>query len=360
MKIHSSIVRKSWWAALTKLVVFFISLRKKQQENKTAFDRQKVNRILVVRTDRIGDLILVTPAIRALRENFPSAFIAVLSSKYNKKAIAKNKDVEEVICYNEKRLFLPWNFMSFVSKLRKYKFDMVIDTYYPFFLQSAFLSYLSSAEYRVGYDSKYSNVFFNLHFKGEENIYEAKRHTALLENLGLKISSDKLILETTDEDEKNIKVFLDENKLNGNNIIVGINPGARRSPHRWDVKKFAKLADDIIKEYNAKVIVTWGPGEKELAESVLENMEKQAIISCKTTINEIASLMKYMKLFVCPDTSVYHVAVAAGVPIVSIVGKGDASRWAPAGNNKIYIVKGKKVKDISVEDVMLKVQEALK
>lgn len=360
MKIHSSILRKLWQRSQTKAIVLLLSIYKYRDKSseKTEFDKKEINRILFVRLDRIGDILLCTPAIRMLRENFPHAHITVLGNKYNKRAVENNKDIDEILCIEDLKSSL-FNFSKTENIIKKMRFDLAVDSYYDFSVKSALLVYLSRAKYRIGYKSRYSDIFFNLSFKGKTDIYEAKRHIDLLKELGLKPSSHKLIFKAKNTDLRKMETYLRENNYYGSSMIIGINPGSRRKTHRWDARKYSMLADELVKQYNAKIIVTWGLKEKKIAEKVLKNMNEKALLAPSTNLKELSALMSFMRLFISSDTGAFHIAVASSIPVLAIFGKGDVSRWAPVEKSSIYIVKGKSVKNTKVSEVMLKVKEVL-
>ena len=112
------------------------------------FRFQDIRRILVIRTDRIGDLILSTPAFSALRDHFPNAHIACLVDLYTSDLVEGNPCLSEIITYSRKKIRNPVRMVNFVARLRREKFDMaVVLNYAP---DAILMAYLSGAPVRVG------------------------------------------------------------------------------------------------------------------------------------------------------------------------------------------------------------------
>lgn len=361
MKLHSSIIKNLWQKILEWLIIWFIKLLGKKQDEKVGQSQNSgvakffYKKILFVRIDRIGDMLLLTPAIRAIKKFYKEANIYVLATDYNKDVLLHNENIHEIFVY-EKNLFKK---IKIIKKLKEYKFDIAIDSYSGFNIESATITYLSSAKIRLGYNSKNAKYFFNRIADINISKYEALKHLDLLKAAGVYDNDISLELNCSKEDEKKTRDFVSAVCSAPHAQFIGINPGARRSVHLWKPEKFAELADLLIRKYKVSIIITWGPGELKLAESIKNKMTEKATISYKTNILELSALISKFQLFICSDTGPFHVAVSQKIPIVALFGKGDYLRWSPPYIDNIRTIKGKKVKDISVEEVLCEVEYIL-
>lgn len=354
MKFHSSLIRDFFLKILELISICFIKLFKRKAEPVYQRNPDKIKNILFVRIDRIGDMLLLTPAIRSVKKFYKFANIYVLANSYNKDILLHNKNITEVIIYEKN----PLKYFRLIKKLKKYKFDIAIDSYFGFNIKSAIITYLSDTKIRLGYYSKNAKYFFNRIFKVDLQRYEALKHLELVKTLGINDTADDISLELpySEEGEKKAVEFL--NNLGAGMKFVGINPGARRKTHLWQPEKFAKLADLLIKKYGVSIIITWGPKEFELATGIKNKMIEKVSIAYPTNILELSALISKFRLFICSDTSPFHIAVADKVPAVVLFGKGDYLRWAPSSDN-VRVIKNKKIKDISIEEVLTEVEYIL-
>jgi ADP-heptose:LPS heptosyltransferase len=121
---------------------------------------------------------------------------------------------------------------------------------------------------------------------------------------------------------------------------VGMHVGARPPARRWPLEHFAALADELVRFFNAEVLLTGGPDEKTMVRGVLERMETRAInLAGKTSLGGLAALMRKLDLFVSNDTGPAHLAVAVDCPSVTIFGPAEPQRWAPLDRERHPIVR---------------------
>jgi ADP-heptose:LPS heptosyltransferase len=113
-------------------------------------------------------------------------------------------------------------------------------------------------------------------------------------------------------------------------LVVAIHPGARPSARRWPAERFAAVADSLARRYDARIVVTGGPGEEAVAARVTERMGQPALnLAGRTTLGSLAALYRRCDLVISNDTGPSHVAVALDRPSVTIFGPAERRRWAP-------------------------------
>lgn len=158
-----------------------------------------------------------------------------------------------------------------------------------------------------------------------------------LKNTGLDPKGARLEVHLKEEDLAFREKFLREVGVGGEDLLIGLNPGAGVYSRRWPKERFAKLGDYLSREYGAKLIIFGGKGEGELIEEVIGLMEVFPIDASKTSLRQLTSLIQRCNLFVTNDTGPMHIAVAMEAPVVTIFGSVSAKTDLPYGNGHIAL-----------------------
>lgn len=327
-------------------------------------------KILLVRTDRIGDVVLVTPTISILRKKYPDAYISMLVNPYTADILKNNPDLDEVIV--EKR------FLTLLEEIKTKKFDITILFFVN--LKVAILTLLAGIPVRIGPASKIWSIFLTkriFQHRSKVEKHEADYNIDLLKVLGItELFRKNPKINLKEEEKARAKKFLLDNYgIEESNFVIGIHPGSRDSAKNWPKEKFAQLSDRIIKEINAKVLFTGGATEKKLLENIADMMIKKPIIlDRQVNLREFIALISQCKIFIANSTGPLHIAVALNIPTVSFhppIKVCSSKRWEPYGNGHIVFTPigpecskciGKKCVHydcmdlISVEDVFAQVQ----
>ncbi|MFH1201876.1 MAG: lipopolysaccharide heptosyltransferase II [Candidatus Omnitrophota bacterium] len=338
-------------------------------------------RILVIRTDRIGDILLSTPVIKNLRLAYPDAYIAMMCRSYTLDIVKYNPYLNEVIAYDQDNLHKGWfSSMKFALMLGKKKFDLALILHPT--NRAHILAFFAGIPRRVGFDRK---LPFLLTQKIKDTKFEGEKHEMeyaldVLRAIGIEPKDKTPFMQISKADDDWAIEFLKKNNVRDEELLVAINPGASCPSRRWPVERFAEVADAIIKEYNAKVLVISGPEEVGLGEKVIRLMHYPAIdASGKTTVAQLAALLKHCKLIICTDTGPMHIAATFGASVIVMFGRNQRGlsplRWGPLAKNSTILHKEvgcieclahnctrgfKCLKAITVEDVLSAVEEILK
>jgi heptosyltransferase-3 len=321
----------------------------------------RIRKILVVRQDdRIGNLILTTPLLSALRQFFPESQIWYLASKTFHTLFSKSKLTDGILIAKKRQyIFHPLSLLFFIRGIRRQKFDLAIDASDEnnFSLNNSFLALLSGAPYRIGYKKPRSGLFLNL----EVPASGVKRHASetyldLLrylvgdfESPGLRITVDA---GRTAEAEE----YLKSEGIEPGDFLVGMHIGGR-GRKRWPVDNFGKLADWIAHSFGAKVIFLWGPEERRQIKS-LEGRGKNQVVSKLLPLPLLAGLVNRCNLFVSPDTGAMHLSVAVGTPTLALFLDSDHVKFGPQGEMHRTLLASNGL--ISVESVGDAFQEMVK
>ncbi len=291
---------------------------------------EEIKKILIIRLDRVGDVVLSTPAIRAVRENYPNSRIDLLVAKYTKDLVIGNRNVDRVIIHKE-------------TELDK-DYDVAI-ALHPGLVQN-YLVFKSGAVWRVGY-SGWGGSFFLTHRVKDDRAARVRHEVIsaleVVGRVGCTTKDVSLEVSQTPEGNSEARAFLDVNGIKPGEPYVVVHPGARQEHIRWHHERFAKVADRIARECGLKVILTGGALEAGLVRQVKSLMRQQAACATGLSLTGIVSLLKGSKIFIGNSTGPMHIAAALQIPVVAIISimhpLDSLEVWGPWGTTSIVLHK---------------------
>lgn len=298
----------------------------------------KFRRILVVRTDRMGDVLLSTPVIKNLRDNFPGAYIAVMVKDSLVDLLRNNPYLDEVIAFDKKQKHKGLiNSVRFARELKKRNFDLAL-ILHPTFRVHLIL-FFAGIKQRIGYDKKWGGLNTRIlkHTKQFGQKHESEYALDFLKELGIEDFDKNLFMPVYRESEKWADDLLAERKLDNSKIIT-VHCQASCPSKIWPKEYFDDLIEKVIKDYSTHIIYI---GEK--PDQGIEEREGRINLTGKTNISQLASIIKRSRLFISNDSGPVHMAVALGVPVISIFGRKQPGlgpkRWGPLGENSVSLHK---------------------
>ena len=295
--------------------------------------------ILIIKVSAIGDVILATASIRAIRKKFPHAKIFCLVGSQSRQILQRCPYIDEVIVYDFKNCAMK-DILKIARELRKYTFDIVIDLQNN--TKSHVLSFLSLARNRYGYANK--KLSFLLNHRVEETpiaVSPVEHQFRTLEMLGISLDEADLELWISDEDEAHINELLESHWIADTDKLIGINLSASRKwiTKNWPLSNFAKLCDELSAR-NIRVVITGSEQDYDLAEELLTMTKSKPFVAVgQTSLMELASLIKRCKVFLSADSAPLHIAAAVETPIVALFGPTLPLRHMPPAKNSIVIRK---------------------
>ncbi len=309
-------------------------------------------KILVIVASGIGCTILFTPTLRAIRQKFPEAEITLLgiSRGFVEPIVGSDLvDKIEVFDFQKDSLFNLAKLgerLGFVRKLRKQKFDYSITAFPSNKWYFNFYAWMIGAKKRITH--RYITCFLgNLQFlqntkiPADPKLHDVEQNMNLLKPLGVDIInvSDKILFHVPESDQK----FADDYFAQHFGIdkkVVGMHIGSsgeyKFSGKRWPTSKFARLADRIQRDLDARVIIFAGPAEADEVRR-LEKMMKTKTHVVKEKLKVTAALIGKCDLMISNDSGLMHIAAAKNVPIVAIFGPTILSRTRPWSENSQII-----------------------
>jgi ADP-heptose:LPS heptosyltransferase len=284
-------------------------------------------RILIVRTDRIGDVLLTTPLSRRLRERFPEAHIAWLVRSYTAPLLQQNPDVDEVLVDRDE------SGNRLIQLLKAGNFDTAIIAYPRW--RTAWAVWRAGIPLRIGPASKWYSVFFNRRVwqhRSEGKKHEADYNLDLLQPLGVPFQRTATRFELTSDERAWARTVLEGHRISFQKPVICLHPGSGGSSERWPLANFMELGDRL-QEAGCDVIVTGGPGEN-YQNIMIDNMRRIPVFIAagSVSLRQLAAIMSQVDLMVSNSTGPLHLAVALGLPTVSIyspIPTCHPRRWGP-------------------------------
>ena len=324
-----------------------------------------VRRILVIRQhDQLGDFLLATPVLRALRENFPEAHIGVVVREYFADVVLENPHIDERLVFKEHGTrWTVRDLRAFWRQLKKgWDMAIVLNTV-SHSVTSDLLAHFSGAKFIVGSEHKIfpgcsRNFFYNLvapFWEGER--HQTERNLDIVRHIGVDTDDHSEFMQLTQDEKIEALQVLENAGLQIDAPVIGMHIGAGKVANRWPITYFRELADSLRQRYDAQIILFWGPKEKLLSQSFLEQASFKPILVPPGDLRNIAAHFSQCDVLVCNDTGVMHLAAAAHVPLLAIFGPTDPNEWKPIGDRFVALRDAsQKTEDVSVEQVLHELQ----
>ncbi|HOW35595.1 MAG TPA: glycosyltransferase family 9 protein [Candidatus Omnitrophota bacterium] len=284
-----------------------------------------MKKILVVNLAGLGDIVVSSPAVRALKARLKDGELYLLTFKDNIELVEMCPYFREVFIF-DKNLSL-WNFKE-ILKIRRLGFDWAVNLYpiYSFMgsLKMVFLFYLMAPKKSAGRDTGRKGFFYHLRLPESSRFPNHNLETmlGLVGLLGAEVSSKQPELWLR-PDEDAVQKFLRRNGFSQNDRIVCIHPGAGNKLRRWPAENFSRFADNLIRKHGFKIVITGNEKEKGLAEYVVSLMEEKNSVGIAAgvfSLDALAACLKKSVLFITNETGPMHIASTLGVSTVIICG----------------------------------------
>lgn len=309
--------------------------------------------ILIINLGGIGDLLLSTPALRALRKAHPEAEISVLASARVYEIVKNLSYIDNVFIFNieygrivpfskiirnlkvllslrNKHVDIAINMRTLVSKKSARKIKILLDVIKP--------------KIKVGRDTEGRGYFFDITIP-ETDIgtkHETEYNIDTVKALGVEIIDKTIVFDIDEASTDKIKNILEKEGISKETTLIGLHPGGRPS-RRWPVENFVKTIENIDKRMSCMFVVTGGKDEIGLAEELVnKSCAKVISLAGKLSIKQLGALIKRCNLFISNDTAPMHISAVLRTPLAAILGPGDIVHYDPRNISKQVIVFYKK------------------
>ncbi len=303
-------------------------------------------KILILELGGIGDTAMAIPSVRAVLNSYQDGAITILTVPRTKAIIeslktedSKNLNVVSTDVMDESGMD---SWPGLIRKMRSEKYDIAIDL-------SAVETFKAAVKRWVFFKSIGVKKTFGRNTNGRgwgfskksedvltSNEHEVQRKLNVIELLGFKADriGPELIIPEKEIEEADAIL---SGWLNGSGPVIGINPGAFRPSRTWPAERFRQIAEWLIEEMSANIVITGGDKERAIAKSIAKSLPEDRVrMVTNVSIMGLAALMKKMAVFITNDTGPMHIAAAAGVPIISMFGQTNLQRYHPYMDSSKY------------------------
>lgn len=308
------------------------SFRKAELEN--------VKDILIFKTGAIGDVVMTTPFVSAIRKKFPKARITYYVGRWSKPVLENNPNIDRIVAFDDRIIFQKriLRTILLILKIRRGKFDVCFDLEKSYLFH--LLIYLAGIPIRAGLDREGEGFLNTINVPYGAITHEIDTYLNLARAVGARIPAKiKPEIFLSKKDMKFADKFLKRNKIKKSDKIAGIAPGGAKNPgqdvssKRWPRERYQELAARLARK-GYRIIILGGPSDKDLIPYF-----KGYPVSMDSSLTEMAALMKHCKYLVCNDSGPMHIAEAVGPKVIAIFGPTDPRKWGPYGDRHAVIWK---------------------
>lgn len=295
----------------------------------TLFKSTPPDRVLIIQLRQLGDILLTTPCIKAIKTALPATKVSFLAHPMAKPILKGNSYLDEAFYYNPDQGI--GDFFRLTAKLRQRKFALIADFMHN--PRSALLAFAASTGdcLRATMSGRRNFMYHHSYEAPEEYIVREK--LGLLTSLGLEGPFEHRPLVPWDEGDLGpaSRLFEGASEASGPRVILS---ATHRRPHRrWPKASYIELARYLYTAWHADIIWIWGPGEEDFVIDIIKDTPVPSRISPNTTLKELAALLANADFFVGNSNGPSHFAVSQDTPSFQLHGHTSLRSWCPLTNH---------------------------
>lgn len=279
-----------------------------------------MSKILIMQTAFIGDVILVSPLFRAIRQELPGSQVTAMVIPATKNILENNPFVKKLWVYDKhgKRNSLA-NFREWVRKIREEKFEIALLPHRSY--RTALLTRLAGIPIRIGFDRSPAKWLYSHVVKYNDKEHEALRNLALLQPFGvINLGVIRPQLFPDDQDQTLVEGLMAANDLSADEKIVALAPGSIWFTKRWPEMNFTKLAD-LFLSAGYRVCLIGGNKDMEPGNFIAANTDSRVVnFIGKLTLRQTAYFLTKCRLLISNDSAPTHLGSAVNIPTITIFG----------------------------------------
>ncbi|MCH8054905.1 MAG: lipopolysaccharide heptosyltransferase II [Deltaproteobacteria bacterium] len=283
-------------------------------------DQGKGEKILVVQTSFLGDAVLTTPLLAEIRRRFPDAELAVLCTPQAKSLLDKNPDVHEIITDDKKGGARGWIGLWRKAKdLRRRDFTIALSPHKSF--RSGLLLFLAGIPYRIGFRQSAGWFFYHCRVNRDSTLHDVKRNLSILEPFGIDPGECQrdLRVEVDHRARDAVERVFRSVGIERNGMTFGLSPGSVWPTKRWSAEGYAELMVHLKQRYSCQILLFGSPEDHEIVTKIQEYSGNIGVsLVGKIALRELACALDWCDVFITNDSGPMHIAVARGIPVVTI------------------------------------------
>ena len=284
-------------------------------------------KILCIRLDNMGDVLMTSPALRALKETF-DANLTLLTSRAGSEIAKYLPEIDDTIIFD-----VPWvksddissssALTTVIEKIKKQNFDasIIFTNFSQNPLPSVMIAYLAQIPLRLAYCRE--NPYRLLtHWVPDPEPFETIRHGVtrsleLVKTIGASTEKTRLSLHISDEAVKRMRSKLQKKGIKLTHPIIVIHPGVSETKRQYPPMLFAKAAHELIRLFDCQIVITGTAAEKKLAKEIAEHVQTQVFnLTGQMSLNELIALISESDILISNNTGPVHIASAVNTPVI--------------------------------------------
>ena len=295
-------------------------------------DFSAIQSVLVIRPDRLGDVVLSTPVYQTLKKAFPHLHISVLAASAQAELLADNPNISQVFVFDPKQ---PLNVFR---QLRDEQFDLALTLNKKFSATATFFTLCSGAKIRVGYNHPENAWAHNIRVSLEgPPRHESENNLDLLWALGIEEIQSQPRLYFNSAETRKIADLMQQYRPTREQPVVMVKSGTRIAKWGWRWEKFQTVIERLLELDKAQVWLVNGPGEEAELQTAIANMQRKPQLLPLLTAKELALLMQECDVLLCNHTGIMHLASAVDKPVCVIFKHGEIKRWGPLNSGSVVL-----------------------
>lgn len=297
-------------------------------------------RILAIRLDNLGDVLVTTPAIRAIRQSLPDSSITLLASRVGAQVGALNPDIDGVIVYGAPWMD-PWRELpldpdreqQMIAELRARQFDaaVIFSSFRQSPLPSAYLCYLAGISLRLAASiDGPGSLLTTRHKHPERMMHEVERGLDLVGAVGMSTTDDRMVLVPPPEAADNIAPL-----ASGSRPLVVVHPGCSMPARTYPWELYAEVATLLVHQLDARVVLTSAKHEQPMVSAILDRLPLEVrphVVAEAGTLGfpEFCALIEAADLTITNNTGPMHMSAALGTPVIALFAlTNPPEQWGP-------------------------------
>ena len=298
-------------------------------------------RILVTQTGGwIGDMVLLTPALRALKRAYPQSRVTLLLRPLVAELMAAHPYLDEVIVDNKgqhrSHLKSLWQLTRYIQRLA---FDLAV-VLHPTSVRNALIPFLARVPERIGSNINGRGILLTETCLNRRECHEVHRYLDVLELIGIDAQDTSLEFWHTDVDRQAVSQMLANYSIPPTERLIGVNLGTTWHTKQWELKKFAAVLTQLQNTLSVSFVLTGHASETHLGET-LQRVVKAGSINLigATTLTQLGALIERCNIYLTCDSGPMHIAAAVGTPTIALFGPSSAARHRPYAEGHCVIEK---------------------
>jgi heptosyltransferase-3 len=358
------------WGAIARFLIHLLGWGRRGEGSARPLDWSRVNSVLVVRNDNIGDVVLSTPCLEVLRKRLPEAKIGIMVCGLAADVVRYNPFVDRVHIYHKaKHGFYRtkaralWEQYRVMGRVRRERYDLAIGLRAVFSPSQGWLVFCTGARWRLGRQApdRYRKLafFYNLTVPEDTSLkHEVERNFDLLRAVGLDTAGERLYLSVPKPVRDEVASTWTGRGGDGGRPLIGlfVSRWAYRADRTWPDESYAALVQRLHADRRFRLVICHAPDDESWICAVLDRAGERPPTFYSAELIRFAALTQACRLFITPEGGPMHLAAAGGTPVVVLWGRNLISQWGPwgvdheivGGGNEV----GSQVAEIGVGEVL--------